>query len=247
MVLIQLPNETDCETSPTPPAVDCSEYLRDDLLDRLRWEVFGPLDEIKIKDMQHNTLTPFSKDDNIASQALWNPPSTKAPLKKLSVYIDVCEEKHCQDSHDEEYRYQSPEPLVITKDDGMPVSMYDFVSQVHAYLGANKHEIWQCEDEMYMGPPVDMSNGLKYVGIGPDDNGHIGDDDIEDACAEECTCYEPNHSWRSGDIPKGSRVFFDSAMMAEADVDEYSISVGLFVEGNYGESLPKFWERRDGR
>jgi hypothetical protein len=239
MVLIQLPNEVDFETSPTPPAFDCSEYLRHDLLDALRWDVFGPLDDIQVKNASNDALELFS-NHHIASEALWNPPSTTPPLTKVLVYIDACQQKAAHDSNDEEDRYQPPEPLLIKKDDGSPISIGNFVEGVHAYLGANKREIWMCEDEAYMGPPVSAEDGMKFVGIGPDDNG-VGDHGEEHDCDEDCKC---GYFWRSGNIPEGSRVVFDGVMMSEDEDGEYSMYVSLFVEGNFGEGLEEFWGRR---
>lgn len=235
MVIISLPNEVDFETSPSPPVVHCSDWLRYDLLDRLRWEVFGSLHDVHVKDNIEDTLAPLA-GHGIAVESLSNP-----PLSNISVYIDVCAEKEANDEHDEEVRYHAPEPLVINKEVRSPISMYDFVSQVHAYLNANKDEIWKCEDERYTGAEdiTDLGDGLKAVGIFPGEDNRVWNDEVE----EEST--EVDYFWRSGNIPEGSRVFFDHVMINEVDVDEYAIYVGLFVEGNMGESLEIFWKQRN--
>lgn len=225
-----LPNEVDREDTPDPPVVDYLDRLRDDLLERLRWDVFGSLNDIQVKDPE-NFLTPFM-GASIASESLASPPFTN-----ISVYIDVCEEKHSMDEHEEEDRYAAPEPLIIDKEDGSPISLHDFVSQVHSYLNANKEEIMQCEDELYMNP-VDLGDGVKAAEAVPDDD----DRDWADESGEDP---EFSHFLRSGNIPEGSRVFFDRAMINQIDQDEYSIHVVLFVEGNNGETLDSFWERKN--
>lgn len=165
---------------------------------------------------------------SIASESLASP-----PLTNILVYIDVCEEKYNMDEQEEEDRYTAPEPLIINKE----LSLYDFVSQVHSHLNANKEEIMQCENELYMNP-VDLGNGIKAAEVVPGDD----DRDWADGSGEDP---EFSHFLRSGNIPEGSRVFFDRGMLGQMDQDEYSIHVVLFVEGIYGETLDSFWERRD--
>lgn len=225
-----LPNEVDREDTPDLPVVDYLDRLRDDLLERLRWDVFGSLNDIQVKD-PGNALTPFM-GASIASESLASPPFTK-----ISVYIDVCEEKRNMDEQEEEDRYAAPEPLIIDKEDGSSISLHDFVSQVHSYLNVNKEEIMQCEDELYMNP-VDLGDGVKAVEVVPDDD----DRDWADGSGED---HEFSHFLRSGNIPEGSRVFFDRAMINQIDQEEYSIHVVLFVEGDNGETLDLFWERKN--
>jgi hypothetical protein len=131
---------------------DYLDRLRDDLLERLCWDVFGSLSDIQVND-PGNSLTPFI-GSSIASESLASPPFTN-----ISVYIDVCEGKQSMDELDDEDQYAAPEPLIIDKEDGSPISLHDFVSQVHSYLNANKEEIMQCEDELYMNP-VDLRDKI---------------------------------------------------------------------------------------
>ncbi|EMD91810.1 hypothetical protein COCC4DRAFT_187709 [Bipolaris maydis ATCC 48331] len=189
----RLPNEVDREDTPDPPVVDYLNRLRDDLLERLCWDVFGSLNDILIKDPE-NSLTSFI-GASIASESLASP-----PLSNILVYIDVCEEKHNIDEHEEEDRYAALEPLIIDKEDGSPIFLHDFVSQVHSYLNANKEEIMQCEDELYMNP-VDLGDGVKAAEVIPDDD----DRDWADGSREDP---ELSHFLRSGNILEGSRVFF---------------------------------------
>ncbi|KAF2024261.1 hypothetical protein EK21DRAFT_94234 [Setomelanomma holmii] len=101
------------------------DRIRQEFLDKLRWNVFGPLSEILVK--EGNTIVPFSESRG-ATESLANP-----PISKVSVHIDVCEQKHDLDEHEDEYRYQPPKPLVIEKKFGEPITLGDFVIQAHDY------------------------------------------------------------------------------------------------------------------
>ncbi|KAJ6276458.1 hypothetical protein J3E71DRAFT_395070 [Bipolaris maydis] len=201
----RLPNEVDREDTPDPPVVDYLNRLRDDLLERLCWDVFGSLNDILIKDPE-NSLTVVSKP----------------PLSNILVYIDVCEEKHNIDEHEEEDRYAALE-LIIDKEDGSPIFLHDFVSQVHSYLNANKEEIMQCEDELYMNPWTWATVSKRRKSSLTMMTG-TGQMDLERTQIES---------------------FFDRAMFNQIYQDEYSIHVVLFVEGNNGETLDSFWERKN--
>jgi hypothetical protein len=216
-----------------PTAVDYDESpdrIRQDLLDRLYWNVFGPLSEVSVRDS--TTLTPLS-NHAIKSESVADP-----PISKIAVNIDVCQVKHSMDETEEEkYRYQPPEPIVIEKLDGSPVSISDFVTQVHPFLNANKDEIFKCEDEIYT-QPTELEDGTKFVGVDPDDFDSLDGDEDESA--------ESSHFFRSGNIPADSRFFFDQARFNELDTDEFEVYVVLFVEGNMGTSFEQFWGQRAG-
>jgi hypothetical protein len=148
-----------------PIAVDYEEppdRIRQDLLGCLYWNVFGPHGEVSVRDGA--TLTPLS-NHAIKSESIADP-----PLSRLAVHINVCETKHGMDETDEEeYRYQAPEPLVIEKLDGSPISLSDFVTQVHPYLNANQDAIYKCEGENYYRQPGELEGGTMFVGNEPDD------------------------------------------------------------------------------
>jgi len=222
-----LPIATNIDNSP--------DRLRQDLFDRLHWNVFGPLGDISVRD-DNNTLVPF------ANHALVSESIAEPPLSRIVVQIDVCQQKHSMDETDEEeYRYQPPEPLVIENMDGSPILLGDFVAQVHSFLNDNEQEIYKCEDEMYT-QPGELEDGTKFVGVGPEDTDDTNDsndfDGAEDGSAEL------NYFLRSGNIPAGARFFFDTVMFNEVDVDEFEAYVSVFVEGNMGTSLEQFWGYR---
>ncbi|XP_014552296.1 hypothetical protein COCVIDRAFT_30325 [Bipolaris victoriae FI3] len=108
-----------------PTAVELDEdpdRIRQDLLSRLHWNVFGSLDEVAVRDGP--ALTP------LANQAIKSESIAPPPFSKVTIHINACQEKYAMDEHDEEYRYQPPAPLVIEK----------------------PAEIFKCDDEIYTLP-----------------------------------------------------------------------------------------------
>jgi hypothetical protein len=204
------------------PEVD---RLRQDLLYRLRWDIFGPLHDIYVVEEPGNSntaLTPFLSH-SMAYESLAHP-----PLTKLSVHIQCCEEKWASNEHEDEWRYQPPAPIVINHGDGSPITLGEFVTQTHAYLNANREQIFKCEDELYSSPE-DMEHGTKVVGYGGSDNeGGDGENFI-----------------RGGRIPVSARFCFERITLTEVDTDEFRILVSVYVEGNYGETLDMHWHQMD--
>ncbi|KAF1934836.1 hypothetical protein EJ02DRAFT_460880 [Clathrospora elynae] len=206
------------------------DRIREDLLDRLYWNVFGLQSDIAVRD--GNTLIPFA-NHAIGSEGIADP-----PVSKITVNIQVCQEKYFMDETDEEeYRYQPPTPLVIEKQDGTPILLNEFINQVHPFLNANKDEIFKCEDEIYT-QPTELEDGSKFDGVDPAE--FEGFDQDEDQSTE------PSLFIRSGNIPAGSKFFFDKAIFNELDMDEFEVYIDLFVEGNMGMSFDQFWEQRAG-
>ncbi|EMD61913.1 hypothetical protein COCSADRAFT_46393, partial [Bipolaris sorokiniana ND90Pr] len=169
---------------------DSPDRLRQDLLSRLHWNVFGPLDEVAVRD--GTTLTPLAHHA-IKSESIAIP-----PLSKVTVHINACQEKYAVDENEEEYRYQPPAPLVIEKPAGSsPISINDFVTQVHPFLNAHRAEIFKCEDEIYT-QPTTLEDGTTFVGVDPDKfTSRDGDDSDENT-----------HFYQSGNIPAETRFFF---------------------------------------
>jgi hypothetical protein len=201
------------------------DRLRQDLLYRLRWNIFGALHDIHVVEEPSNPntiLTPFLSHP-MAYESLAHP-----PLNKIFVHIRCCEEKWASDEHEDEWQYQPPAPIIIDHEDGSPITMGKFVTQTHAYLNANREQIFKCEDEMYSAPE-DMGDGSEVVDHGGSD-GEGGDGD---------------HFLRGGRIPTSAKFCFESVMLNEVDTDEVQILVSLFVEGNCGEALDLHWHQMD--
>jgi hypothetical protein len=192
--------------------------------------VFGPQSDITVQD--GNALTPFA-NHAIGSESIADP-----PVSRITVKIQVCEDKFSMDQTDEEeYQYQPLGPLVIEKGTGAPILLKEFIKQVHPFLNANKHEIYRCEDKNYS-QPTELEDGTKFDGVDP--AGFDGTDEDED----EDQPTEPSFFMRSGNIPTGSKFFFDQAHFNEADTDDFEVYIGLFVEGNMGMSSDQFWRHR---
>jgi hypothetical protein len=204
------------------------DRLRQDLLYRLRWDIFGPIHDIHVVEEPGNSntaLTPLLSHP-IAQESLAHP-----PLAKISVHIHSCEEKWAVDEHEDEWRYQPPAPIVISNGNGRAITVGDFVTQTHAYLNANREQIFKCEDEVYFKAEDvrDAGNGMKFVGSGG------GEDEGGDG----------EHFDRGGNIPESARFCFESAMLNEIDTDEYQVVVSVFVEGSYGTTLESHWHHMD--
>ena len=209
---------------------DTPDRIRQELFNRLHWNVFGPQSDITVQD--GNALTPFA-NHAISSESIADP-----PVSRITVRIQVCEDKSSMDQTDkEEYQYQPPEPLVIEKRNGAPIVLKEFINQVHPFLNANKDEIYRCEDENYS-QPTELEDGTKFDGVDPAEFDGADEDEDEDQPTE------PSLFMRSGNIPTGSKFFFDHAQFNEADTDDFEVYIGLFVEGNMGMSSDQFWRHR---
>lgn len=225
----------DVDATNLPIAVevdDTPDRTRQDLFDRLHWNVFGPQRDITVQD--GNALTLFS-NHAIALESIADP-----PISRITVRIQVCENKASMDEIDEEeHRYQPPEALVIEKQDGSPILLKDFIDQIHPFLNANEVEIYRCEDEIYS-QPTELEDGTKFVGVDPSEFEGADDDGDEDTN----TPTKPSFFIRSGQIPTGSKFFFDEAQFNEPDTDRFEVYIGLYVEGNMGISPDQFWRYR---
>ncbi|KAF1920536.1 hypothetical protein BDU57DRAFT_17876 [Ampelomyces quisqualis] len=207
---------------------DTPDRIRLDIFNRLHWNVFGPQSDITVQDGE--ALTPFI-DHAIGSESIAEP-----PVFRITVRIQICEDKSSIDQTDEEkYRYQPPDPLVIENRDGAPILLKEFINQVHPFLSANKNEIYRCEDENYW-KPTELEDGIKFDGVDPAE--------FDGADENENQSTEPSLFIRSGNIQTGSTVFFDQAQFNEADTDDFEVYIGLFVEGNMGISSDQFWRHR---
>lgn len=209
---------TAVETDDTP------DRIRQDLLNRLHWVVFDLQSDITVQD--GNALTPFA-NHAIGSESIADP-----PVSRITVRIQVCEDKSSMyQTDEEEYQYQPPEPLVIEERNGAPILPKEFINQVHPFLNANKDEIYRCEDESYS-QPTELKDGTKFDSVDPAE--FDGADEDEDQPTE------PSLFMRSENIPTGSKFFFDQAQFNEADTDDFEVYIGLFVKSNIGMSSNQF-------
>jgi hypothetical protein len=221
------------------------DRLRQDLLYRLRWNIFAPLDDIRVIDYTTSTLTPFA-DHAIASESLADP-----PVDKLHVYIDACHEKEALDESDGgPGEFTQPDPLIL---EGNPITLGQFVSQTHAYLLAHRAQIVEVEDEMYS-QPRNLGNDVRAWEVRVDDTGEgnippdarfwfdgvssykFHGEEGDDSEGEEEEDEEEEGDLEGRDAEKGC---------AGETQEEWQAFIGVHVEENEGVSMEEFWERRD--
>jgi hypothetical protein len=157
---------------PIAVEIDVSpDRIREDLLGQLYWNVFGLQGDIAVRD--GDTLIPLA-NHAISSESIADP-----PVSKITVRIQVCEEKHSMDETDEEeYRYQPPTPILIEKQGGTPILLNKFIDHVHPFLNANKDEVFKCVDEIYT-QPTELGDGTKFDGVDPAEFEGVDQDEDE--------------------------------------------------------------------
>ena len=119
-------------------ATDLNRRIRQDHLYRLRWNLLGSLEDVKIASRpdDQTIYLPFF-DHPAANECLTEPPTSQ-----FEAYSRDCASKReMQFAAPEEYRYKLPPNLSVTNEDGRPITLGQFVRQVHAYL--NRPEIME--------------------------------------------------------------------------------------------------------
>lgn len=87
--------------------------------------------------------------------------------------------------------------------------------------------------------PTDRAGGgTKFDSVDPAEFEGADEDENENQPVET------SQFIRSGNIPTGSKFFFEDAQFNEIGIDEFEVYIGLFVEGNMGISLDQFWRYR---
>lgn len=136
--------------------------LRKNILYRLRWPILSPLSPIQIStgsisltfdsannrttslDTSRTTLVPLFSSP-LADESIFTPPLSRID----EICISECAEKQgYYDSHDL-YDYIAPAPLSICNDDGRPITLGQFVKEVHAYYLANVTAVKDNKAETY--------------------------------------------------------------------------------------------------
>jgi hypothetical protein len=195
-----------------PPA------MRNDLLMKLQWSLFEPLENIRVREAPDGSpakLMPFHNHPMAAE------PISNTSYDKMSVYIDPVQERMC---HDEEDRWERPELLVLDNSLESPITISRFVAAVHEHFNIpeNKSGIIECINMFWTGPPTHHGGDLYFVSIDADS-----------------TWPPPNK------IPHGTRFFFeDLDYDTQPDEGEWRVTVRLFTEGEHGTSVEKFWKQQ---
>jgi hypothetical protein len=94
------------------------------------------------------------------------------------------------------------------------------MTQTHAYLFANREQIFKCKAKKYNSPD-DSDDSMRSVWREGGGDGR--------------------HFLRGGHIPEGAKFWFESASMHEVDAGEFHMCVRIYVEGDFRVSVKKFW------
>lgn len=138
--------------------------IRQELLSRLKWNLFGDISDIRVLSLDENATesdyeTPFLSH-HIASE-----PIAVRPLQSLQVKLDDLEARDMFDYDDWDLKYRAPKPLVIPglNEDGSVLTMKDFVCQLQPYLFAHKEEMLEAKAPGVLmsrpPPPRDLGDG----------------------------------------------------------------------------------------
>lgn len=142
---------------------------------------------------------------------------TEPPVSRIAVTIMVLEDKNANDEDEEEFRYWPPPPLVIEKDDRSAIKVRDFVTEVHAYLNANKEAIIEAKGEL-LGEEVDLGDGWKAAEVGPE----LDEDEIL-----EKSCY-----------------IFDGVQEDHYNPELFYVCVDIWADGEDGQTVEEHWQKK---
>lgn len=203
----------------TTQRIDLSNRIRQDLLYRLRWNIFAVSNEIEI------TTDPSSSTSYVPllTHFLAGAPFAEPPLTHIhQVDIKDCAEKarrqnrHIDDLDDETYRYVPPAPLEILNEDDVLITLGPFVTGVHEYLKEHANEIMKVKGETY---------GKRTV-------------HNDDTQANTVT-YGQRY------LPQDAQVYFSGILTIASD-ESVCVTVKLWVEGELGRSPETFWSTQLG-
>ncbi|KAF2131804.1 hypothetical protein P153DRAFT_395105 [Dothidotthia symphoricarpi CBS 119687] len=150
------------------------EIFRKSLLTRLRWDVFGELDDITVESGistdEGPTLEPL-QGHPIAEEDVMN-----ATVPRIEITISVLNWKRVHDENEEEFRYQPPPPLILEENERFgPIKLGEFVTKVHTYLRQHKKAIVEAISDELLDGEIDLKEGWKEVEVGTEDDAHIAE------------------------------------------------------------------------
>ncbi|KAJ4371596.1 hypothetical protein N0V83_004816 [Neocucurbitaria cava] len=187
---------------------DMGGRIRQDLLYRLRWNLLAALDNIDITTgpQDEESVVPFFSDA-AAEESIAQP-----PLSRVEVRIDDCLANRLEEMYfDEEDQSNPPADLTIENADGSPITVGQFVSQVHPYMNEHMEENKKVKGEIY-------GRAEKR----------------EDGTEVRVNIY--GQPYLPPDIG-----FFFSRVWAVGHNDYVRLNVSSFAEGEIGTSVDDFW------
>ena len=129
--------------------VQLNDQARRVLFYRLHWNIRASVHEIEIATGPHGQTTNVA----LLGHAFANESIANPPLSRIEVGIEEClqredlEAEWNDEGNDGDYDYhgdcdyQAPAALVINNENGRPITLGQFVTQVHDYLTCNLDEI----------------------------------------------------------------------------------------------------------
>jgi hypothetical protein len=119
------------------------DYIRQDLLFRLRWAIAGSVESIELDDGLYKDGTerrqPFLSS-SLAAESLADP-----PVSRVAVLLEDVLQSQSFEMESDKYPY---EPLTIENADGRPVTVGDFVVQLHAHFEEHRPYIYRYQETM---------------------------------------------------------------------------------------------------
>jgi hypothetical protein len=128
-------------------SIDIEDRTRHDLLYRLRWNLLDSAEHIEIATGPLDQIInlPFLGHP-LANESLFNPPLSCIDEITIRDFAD----KEDQDIYyPKEERYKPPTALKITNSDGSPITLGQFVTELHTYVEDNLEELKKVKGEMY--------------------------------------------------------------------------------------------------
>ncbi|KAF2646056.1 hypothetical protein P280DRAFT_464323 [Massarina eburnea CBS 473.64] len=188
-----------------PRLTDLSRHIRQDIFHRLRWNTLDALDNIEITTKRHGeeAFEPLF-DSPYANESMAQP-----PLSHVKVRVAELLSKQTYD-----FQYEPPPELSIDNHDDSPITMKQFVTEVHAYLSKNIDEIKTAKGDLY-GEMVTLEDGRTFRQI----------------------VYGRPY------LPPDIGIFFRRIFACESDGD-VKIRVFLYAEGESARPVDTFWSLR---
>jgi hypothetical protein len=115
------------KSKPRPKQTKC-------LLPRLRWPIFGNLSDIEVEigmDEQGQPVRTQLFEHSIAAQPVSEPPASKLWIRSIDVLQITRSEEFEVESVNKDFEYKE---LLIDTKDGSPITIGEFVAQVHEHL-----------------------------------------------------------------------------------------------------------------
>ncbi|KAH7065808.1 hypothetical protein BKA63DRAFT_524665 [Paraphoma chrysanthemicola] len=193
--------------------ISLGRRFRQDLLWRLRWNVLAPVDNIEIATGPPDQTTDLPlRDHPLASESLADPPLSCIDEISIGDFTDKLDREMAMPK---EWQFQPPATLKINNEDGAPITLGQFVREVHEYVERNMDGIKKVKAEVYGKPCTDADGkhgGMSTFGRPTTLPDHIG-----------------IYFRRVWAFDEGGRV---------------SVNVQLWAEGDLGITMERFWATR---